>query len=84
MEPIRLGTLREITLTLPPMHTFIAKPTLDDLKPLRKILPRDWHKFGVEYRSVQTDSSGFATGGQLHDGRRFTWNNLENRYKFTK
>ena len=66
------------------MHTFIPHPTIADLKPLRKIFPRDWHKFGVEYKSILTDSSGFSIGGQLHDGRRFTWNNLENRYQFTK
>lgn len=66
------------------MHTFISRPNLAQLDPLRKVLPRDWHKFGVEYKSVQTDSFGFATGGQLHDGRRFTWNSLENRYQFTK
>ena len=66
------------------MISLIIRPTLKDLQPLVNVLPDQWHKFGVEYRSVQTDASGFATSGQLHDGRRFTWDNLENRYRFTK
>lgn len=67
------------------MSTLIlARPTISDLNQLTRIPPDSWHKFGVEYRSVQTDASGFATSGQLHDGRRFTWDNLENHYRFTK
>ena len=66
------------------MNSFFTKPTLDILSKLVKILPADWHKFGVEYKSVTKDSSGFVTGGQLQDGRRFTYNQLEKRFQFTK
>lgn len=66
------------------MTSFIVKPTLDQLKPLVKVPPDQWHKFGIEYRSVTKDSSGFVTGGQLQDGRRFTLNQLEKRFQFTR
>lgn len=66
------------------MNSFFTKPTLDILNKLVKIFPADWHKFGVEYKSVTKDSSGFVTGGQLQDGRRFTLNQLEKRFQFTK
>lgn len=60
------------------------KPTLELLNKLVKIFPDDWYKFGVEYRSVTKDSAGFVTGGQLQDGRRFTYNQLKKSYQFTK
>lgn len=60
------------------------KPTLELLNKLVKVFPDDWHKFGVEYRSVTKDSAGFVTGGQLQDGRRFTYNQLKKSYQFTK
>ena len=66
------------------MTSFIVKPTLDDLKPLVKIHPDQWHKFGIEYRSVTKDSNGFVTGGQLQDSRRFTLNQLKKSYQFTR
>lgn len=66
------------------MSAILLKPTIKDLLPLVKIFPADWHKFGVEYKSVTKDSSGFVTGGQLQDGRRFTLNQLEKRFQFTK
>lgn len=67
------------------MSTLIlTRPTLSDLNQLTRIPPDSWHKFGVEYRSVSKDSQGFVTGGQLHDGRRFTFNQLKKSYQFTK
>ncbi len=66
------------------MIPFIPRPTVKNLNELLKILPDQWHKFGVEYRSVQKNSQGFVTGGQLHDGRRFTLNHLNNQFQFTK
>lgn len=67
------------------MSTLIlTRPTLSELNQLIRIPPDSWHKFGVEYKSVSKDSQGFVTGGQLHDGRRFTFSQLKNSYQFTK
>lgn len=66
------------------MSAILIKPTVKDLQPLVKVFPSDWHKFGVEYKSVTKDSSGFVTGGQLQDGRRFTYNQLKKSYQFTR
>jgi hypothetical protein len=62
----------------------LTKPTLVNLNQLARIPSDQWHKFGVEYRSVSRDSQGFVTGGQLQDGRRFTFNQLKKSYQFTK
>lgn len=66
------------------MSTYFARPNLTQLNPLRRILPADWHKFGINYKSMQTDSSGFPIGGQLVDGRRFTWSETKKQFQFTK
>lgn len=64
------------------MISIISKPNLTHLNNLVKILPQDWIKFGVEYRSVQKDSQGFVTGGQLQDGRRFKFDQLRKQFTF--
>lgn len=66
------------------MIAILLKPTIKDLLPLVKVLPDQWHKFGIEYRNVQKSSSGHVISGQLQDGRKFTLNHLTNRYQFIR
>lgn len=66
------------------MISLITRPTLKDLQPLVNIPSEHWHKFGIEYRSVQKSSAGFVIGGQLQDGRRFTLSHTQKAYQFTK
>lgn len=62
----------------------MMKPTLELLNKLKNVQTKDWHKFGVEYKSIQTNSSGQVLGGQLADKRRFTFNHLTNSFQFIK
>lgn len=56
--------------------------TLKDLQPLRLVPPAQWYKFGVEYKSITTDSKGFVQSGTLLSGRRFNLNQLTKKFEF--
>jgi len=62
----------------------MMKPTLELLNKLRKVPTKDWHNIDVQYKSIQTNSSGQVLGGQLADNRRFTFNHLSNSFQFIK
>lgn len=66
------------------MRAFIPRPTIANLNELRNVLPAEWFKFGVEYKSVHKNSAGFVIGGQLHDGRRFTLNQTTKQFTFLR
>ena len=60
----------------------IKRTTTEDLNLLRKIPKDKWHRFGVEYKSLQTLSNGAIIGGTLSDNRRFTLCQKTNRFIF--
>ena len=60
----------------------LSRVSLKNLQPLRLIPPAQWHRFGVEYKSITTDSKGFVQSGTLLSGRRFNLNQLTKKFEF--
>jgi hypothetical protein len=60
----------------------LSRVTLKDLQPLLRIPPAKWYRFGVEYKSITTDSAGFVQSGTLLSGRRFNLNQLTKKFEF--
>jgi hypothetical protein len=58
------------------------KLKLSDLQPLIRVPTSQWYKFGVEYKNIRTDSSGFALSGTLINNRKFTLNQLTKKFEF--
>lgn len=59
-----------------------SKVKLSDLQPLMRVPTSQWYKFGIEYKNIRTDSSGFAISGTLINNRKFTLNQLTKKFEF--